>query len=278
MISLIIPSYRNPDYLDYMLDSCVKNKVDLDTKIIVVIDGFVNESTSVIEKYEKNVQVIELQDNVGMAKALNFGGYLAETEWLLIANDDQVMPSEWDRRLLESIKSIKRKMFENNYDDRLVITINQVEYDTSMYGFPVNASLGNAPKYFLYDQWIEYEKSISKKDEVTYDGEIFPFAIQKAHFMAVGGFDCDWYGKAAQCVDYDFFLRLELLDFKFFRTHALHMYHFGSVVTRKNEEAPRFRQLESEAHEIYKYKWGIPLYNGKNNSKIPPNISFRGFK
>ena len=39
MISLIIPTYRNPDYLDICLKSATEQQ-DNDNEIIVVIDGF----------------------------------------------------------------------------------------------------------------------------------------------------------------------------------------------------------------------------------------------
>ena len=43
MISLIIPTYRNPDYLDLCLQSAIEGQTTKN-EIIVVIDGFIEES------------------------------------------------------------------------------------------------------------------------------------------------------------------------------------------------------------------------------------------
>ena len=51
MISAVIPSYRSPKYLDICLDSLLNGQVN-DNEIIVVIDGFVEESQWVLDKYK----------------------------------------------------------------------------------------------------------------------------------------------------------------------------------------------------------------------------------
>ena len=51
MISVVVPSYRSPRYLDICLDSLLDGQVN-DNEIIVVIDGFVDESRYVIDKYK----------------------------------------------------------------------------------------------------------------------------------------------------------------------------------------------------------------------------------
>ena len=56
MISLIIPTYRNPKYLDICLRSAVGGRVNENNEIIVVVDGFVEESKEVLDKY-KNIRI-----------------------------------------------------------------------------------------------------------------------------------------------------------------------------------------------------------------------------
>ena len=67
MISLIIPTYRNPKYLDTCLKSAVAGQINKDkNEIIVVVDGFVEESKEVLEKYKGEIQVLPLEHNQGM--------------------------------------------------------------------------------------------------------------------------------------------------------------------------------------------------------------------
>ena len=98
MISLIIPTYRNPDYLDICLKSAIEQQTNIGKKvynsdnneIIVVVDGFVEESQPVLDKYKDNIKVLPLEQNQGMQQALNLGVMNAINEKILIVNDDNV--------------------------------------------------------------------------------------------------------------------------------------------------------------------------------------------
>jgi len=54
MISVIIPSYRNPKCLDICLESALKNQ-HKENQIICVLDGYVEESQHIVEKYKDKV-------------------------------------------------------------------------------------------------------------------------------------------------------------------------------------------------------------------------------
>ena len=97
MISLIIPTYRNPKYLDTCLKSAVAGQINKDkNEIIVVVDGFVEESKEVLEKYKGEIQVLPLEHNQGMQMALNLGVMNATNERIMIINDDNVLCVGWD--------------------------------------------------------------------------------------------------------------------------------------------------------------------------------------
>ena len=115
MISLIIPTYRNPKYLDICLKSAVEGQINPKGKneIIVVVDGFVEESKDVLKKYKGKIQVLPLEGNLGMQMALNLGVMNATNERIMIINDDNVLCVGWD--------SIWADMSEGE-----VITINQI--------------------------------------------------------------------------------------------------------------------------------------------------------
>ena len=115
MISLIIPTYRNPEYLDICLKSAVEGQINKDkNEIIVVVDGYVEESKEVIDKYRDNIQVLPLEDNQGMQMALNLGVMNASAEHIMLINDDNVLCKGW-----ASIWA--------DVGDKEDITINQIE-------------------------------------------------------------------------------------------------------------------------------------------------------
>jgi glycosyltransferase involved in cell wall biosynthesis len=267
MISVIIPSYRNPRYLDLCLHSLTTHQIN-QNEIIVVLDGYVEENKEVIEKYP-TVSWLPFEENMGMQTAVNFGVWNATSEKIFIINDDNVFPPEWDVRV------------EEQYHSNTIITVNQIEpTGPGMFNFPV-IDCGQTVDTFDMSKFIRTDKELSS-NKLTKDGNIFPFLMNKRWFMAVGGFDT-YYNSPNWC-DVDFFMKLELIPtIEFARIHNVHLYHFGSVATRKNKESSLFIQRQQFAYQQYEYKWGcVPnivenaLYH--NNSKfLYDGRKFRGF-
>jgi len=258
MISVIIPTYRNPEYLDLCLKSAIDQQGNKN-EIIVAVDGFYDESKDVLEKYKNDIKVLDLGHNQGMQQALNLGVINANNEKIFIVNDDNVFCSGWDTAIINSLNV------------NSVLTLNQIEpTGPSMFNFP-EYDFGRTPKEFQYEKFIDYEKSI-KQDKLTLDGGIFPFAMYKKDYMVVGGFDV-MYQSPFIC-DWDFFLKLDLNGVGFSRTHEAHLYHFGSTATKNrggDEDEIKFKKSEIPAAQLFAYKWGIPPALFNNLSHNPKN-------
>jgi len=260
-ISVVIPSYRNPKCLDICLHSALENRKSTDNEIVVVIDGFVEESTHIVEKYFDKVNFIPLEENSGMQHALNVGVYNSRGEWILIVNDDNVFPKDWDTIL------------ESDLKDKLILTPNQIERTPSIFNFVTN-DFGGVDN-FNFEKYTEEEVGC-RENKLTEDGEIFPFIMQKKYYMAVGGFDTI-YDSPFIC-DWDFFLKLELIGCKFLRSRKLNLYHFGSMATKNGNESERFRESEMVAAQTFEYKWGFRPFRNIDNSHTPKGDSIRGIK
>ena len=260
MISVVIPTYKSPEYLDWCLNSCIKGQTFDTNEIILIVDGYYEMSESVIEKYKGKIKVVDLGTNKGMCYALNTGMWYVQNELFLIVNDDNVFPDGWDKRLLDDW---------NKQGDKFVLTPRQIEpTGPSIFNFHIS-DFGTNAKAFKYEDYIEYEKLISES-KLSDSGEIFPFLMQKKYYMAVGGFDliypspfiCDW----------DFFLKLELIGCKFSMTHGTHFYHFGSKATKNRDdqkEKQEFTESEVVASQIFYSKWGFQPMRHSNNSHSP---------
>mgnify|MGYP000444871562 FL=1 len=94
MISVIIPTYQSPDYLDLCLKSVFEGQKNKN-EIIVVVDGFYELNKSVLDKYP-DVNILDLGFNQGLPVATNWGVYNASNEYILVVNDDNVFPKNWD--------------------------------------------------------------------------------------------------------------------------------------------------------------------------------------
>lgn len=264
MISVIIPTYRNPEYLDICLKSAIEQQKHKN-QILVAVDGYIEESQEILDKYKDNINILDLGKNQGMQQALNLGVMNATNEIIFIVNDDNVFCKDWDAVILDNIKD----------KDETVLTLNQIEpTGPGIFNFPVN-DFGRNPNDFEYEEFIKYENLI-KKDTLTSDGGIFPFAMYKKYYMAVGGFDT-MYQSPFIC-DWDFFLKLDLIGLDFVRTHKAHLYHFGSTATKNGNEGARFRATEGPAADIFRYKWGMDPMLYKNNSHSPEGSLIRGIQ
>ena len=260
MISVIIPTYRNPSYLDLCLFSAIDQQ-SYENEIIVAVDGFIEESQEVLDKYKNKIKVLDLGENQGMQQALNLAVMNATNDIIFVVNDDNVFCYGWD---LEIKKSLKEKS---------VLTLNQIENSgPGIFNFPIK-DFGTNPKNFQYKEFIKYEKSI-KKDSLTVDGGIFPFAMYKKYYMAAGGFDT-MYQSPFIC-DWDFFLKLDLIGLGFIRTHNTHLYHFGSTATKNGKEGIKFKETERPAAEMFRYKWGMIPKLFENNSHSPKGVNIKG--
>lgn len=254
MISVIIPTYKEPEVLDVCLRSAIAGQRH-NNQIIVVVDGFYEVNKEVLEKYRKDIQVLDLEENTGLCRATNLGVYNAEFDKILIVNDDNVFPEAWDQVLLEQ------------YKPGSVLAPNQIEPIPSMFKQFHIKNLGRDPKTFNINDFWEYEFTITE-DKIEESGSTLPIFMAKKDYMRVGGWDESYPG--AWVVDWDFFLKCELSGMKMLRTYNCHFYHFVSVGTEATTEEKQSKAIKEQAcHEYFKYKWGqYAKHNPINNSKL----------
>jgi len=254
MISVIIPTYKEPEVLDICLRSAIVGQRH-NNQIIVVVDGFYEVNREVLDKHKDHIQVLILEENAGLCRATNLGVYNAEFDKILIVNDDNVFPEAWDQVLLEQ------------YQPGSVLAPNQIEPTPSMFKQFNIKNLGRDPKTFNINDFWEYEFTITE-DKIEESGSTLPIFMSKTDYLRVGGWDESYPG--AWVVDWDFFLKCELSGMKMLRTYACHFYHFVSVGTEATPEEKQSKAIKEQAcHEYFKYKWGqYAKHNPINNSKL----------
>jgi GT2 family glycosyltransferase len=248
MISVIIPTYKEPDYLDLCLQSAIEGQEN-QNQIIVVVDGFYDINKQVLDKYKGKIDVVDLGDNYGLARATNMGVYNAKHDKILVVNDDNVFPYAWDTHLLDM------------YRDNSVLSPNQIEPNPSMFKQFHIHDLGKTIEEFNLDKFWEYEQSIAIID-IDFCGSTLPFMMQKSDYLRLGGWD-ENYPTNGVVADWDFFLKCRMSKLPLYRTYNCHFYHFAQVATGTNRQ-----EVEMQGHEYARYKWGSyiqhdPVYNRK---------------
>ena len=241
MISVIIPTYRNPEMLELCLRSAIKGQ-QYKNQIIVVVDGHYDINKEVLLKYEMFIDLLNFEQNVGLCKGTNIGVFNAIHEKILIVNDDNIFPMNWDIKLENDWSHLTKK-------DRIVLTPNQIEPKPSMFKQFVIKNLGTDIHSFDLEKFQLYEESISKA-EYSNTGSTLPILMSKQDFTKLGGWDENF--MLGMVADWDFFLKCQLDELKMIRTNSTHFYHFASVSTKGSER----QAAERDGHEYAKYKWG----------------------
>ena len=255
MISVIIPTYKSHEALDLCLKSTVEGQSNTN-QIIVVVDGFYNINKEVLDKYKGKIDVLNLEENVGTSRATNLGVFNAKHDKILILNDDNVSPKNWDINL------------ESDWEEGIVLTPNQIEPYNSMFPQFNIKDLGRNPKDFNLKQFWEYEEkqSFSHKDET---GSTFPFLINKKDYLKIGGLDQTYPSPSGFVADWELFMKCNLVGLKMVRTYKTHYYHFVSLTAKTPDQLEISQQYERNCHEYAKYKWGSYIqHNSINNLKF----------
>ena len=250
MISVIIPTYKSPEMLDLCLESVIGGLLG-ENQIIVVVDGYYDLNKKVLLKWEENINILNLEQNVGLCKGTNLGVYNALSDEILIVNDDNVFPKNWDKKL-------KHWNLQNNQ----LITPNQIEPLPSMFPQFNIKDLGKTYEEFEVDKFWEYEQSILKEQRDT-AGSTLPIYMKKQDYLRIGGWDENY--ELGMVADWDFFLKCNLSKIDLTRIYNCHFYHFTSI----SANGEKRQQAELSGHEYAKYKWGAYIqHNSSNNLKF----------
>tara|TARA_R110002153_G_scaffold272403_1_gene441062 strand:- start:464 stop:1231 length:768 start_codon:yes stop_codon:yes gene_type:complete len=254
MISVIIPTYKSPEYLDLCLQSAVEGQQN-NNQIIVVVDGHYDVNEHVLNKWCHAIEILILEENVGLCKATNLGVMNARHDKVLIVNDDNVFPKNWDETLEDDWG-----MYEG---ESIVMTPNQIEPYPSMFKEFVHKDLGTTPETFNLEEFYEYESNEASGEGKDECGSTLPILMSKTDFLRIGGWDENY--ELGMVADWDFFLKCRLSQMKMIRTYNCHFYHFASVSTNGEKR----QQAEQAGHEYAKYKWGGYIkHHPTNNNKF----------
>ncbi len=257
MISIIVPTYKSFQALDLCLHSAIKGQQGRNNQIIVAVDGHYDLNKEVLDKYKNSINILDLETNLGACKAINLGVYNACYDKILIVNDDNVFPKNWDLSLLES------------YQLNSVISPNQIEPYSSIFSQFVIKDLGRDPKTFDLEKFWDWETNLTTRLKIDETGSTFPIFMNKYDYLKVGGFDESYPSTSGVVSDWDFFLKCQLSGLKMLRTYECHFYHFVSLSVKSQEQINNSKQAERDGFEYARYKWGSYIkHNPQNNLKF----------
>ena len=97
--TVVIPNYNGIKYIDDCLASLYQGSAV--PEIIVVDNGSTDGSLALVREKYGRAQVISFNENTGFSKAVNAGIRAAQTEYVLLLNNDTIA----DRYMVEELET-----------------------------------------------------------------------------------------------------------------------------------------------------------------------------
>ena len=234
MISIVIPTYNNLDYLKLCLKSLKKNSSYKHEIIIHINDG--SDGTLNFVR-ANNFQYTISDDNIGLCSSINKAAKLVSNEFILYSHDDMYFCPNWDKVLLDEVKSLNH--------DKFYLSGTMIEPNSGH----IVSDFGTDLDTFKEDELLLKYKSINFYD---HQGTHFaPHLVSKKMWNKVGGFSEEFNPGIAS--DPDFNMKLWKEGVRIFKgLNDFKVYHFGSLTTRKRKNF-----IQNRGDKTFLKKWGI---------------------
>jgi len=239
MFSILIPTYKNFEYLKICINSLKKNS-KYNNQILVHINTEDLETENFLIK--NKISYTKSEFNSGMPKSLNTVSKLSTKNFVVISHDDFYYCPDWDGYLMSEIKKCKNSFFLYT---GLMMGPNQ----------PLNCNFGENFNNFdetsllnKYNDLTHYDFTGSTKH---------PAILKKELWERVGGWSEEFYPTGGD--DTDFLVKLWNVGVRDFKgVNKSRVYHFGSITTRKKKDSKN-NYLGSKANNIFLKKWGFSI-------------------
>ena len=236
MISIVIPTYNNLDYLKLCLKSLIKNSSFNHEIIIHINDGSDGTSDFIKANNYKHTSSI---DNIGLCTSINKATKLVSNQYILYTHDDMYFCPNWDKVLLDEVKSLNH--------DNFYLSGTMIE----PYSGHIVCDFGADLNTFNEDELLSKYKDINFYD---HQGSHFaPHLVSKKLWDKVGGFSEEFNPGIGS--DPDFNMKLWKEGVRIFKgLNDFKVYHFGSLTTRKKKNF-----IQNRGDKIFLKKWGFSI-------------------
>ncbi len=234
MFSIIIPTFNNIDYLKLCIKS-LNNNSSFNHEIIVHVNDGSDGTLEYVKK--NNIKYTYSVNNVGLCTAINSAAKLSTLKYILYAHDDMYFCPNWDKVLLDEVKSLNH--------DEFYLSGTMIEPNSGH----IVCDFGTDLDTFKEDELLSKYKSINFYD---HQGTHFaPHLVSKKMWDKVGGFSEEFNPGIGS--DPDFNMKLWREGVRIFKgLNDFKVYHFGSLTTRKKKNF-----IQNRGDKTFLKKWGI---------------------
>ena len=234
MITIVIPTFNNLDYLKLCIKSIKKNsKYNHEIKLHINdgSDGTLDFARS------NNIFYTHSKNNIGLCSSINLISSTVQNKYLLYAHDDMYFCPNWDETLLNEVTKIG--------NDSFYLSGTMIEPNSGH----INFDCGNTPKNFDENKLINNLDNLNFYD---HQGSHFaPHLVEKKLWDKVGGFSEEF--NPGMASDPDFNMKLWINGVRIFKgINKFRVYHFSSTTTRK-----KLNFKKNKGDITFLKKWGF---------------------
>ena len=217
ILSIIIPTYNNFDYLKFFLESLKKNSFFKHEIILHINDG--SDGTL---KYalDHNIKHTYSKTNIGLCSSMNKAYSLTTTDYILYAHDDMYFCKNWDIFLIDEI---------NKQDNNLYyLTGTNV---STRHGL-MNYDCGSSTDTFDENKFSKF--CVEDKTNNFQSSHWAPHLIHRELWDKISGFSEEF--NPGDGSDPDFCMKLWINNVRVFKgISKFKVYHFNSKTTRNSK-------------------------------------------
>ncbi|NJN42008.1 MAG: glycosyltransferase [Flammeovirgaceae bacterium] len=236
IFSILIPTWNNIDYVRCCVDSLKKNSKYTHQIIVHVNEG----SDGTLDWVKTNqLDYSYSQQNVGVCYGFNAASTLANTEFIILSDDDFYFAPDWDHHLLEEIRKTDQRSF--------CISGTMIEHSDSRNKCAI------APHDFGKTvQEFDEQKFLIKYSTIPFTdwsgSSWYPLAMPTSMWKLIGGLSVEF--SPGMGSDPDMMMKLWNAGVRYYKgVSASRVYHFGSRTTARVKRNNGYRQ--------FLLKWGI---------------------
>ena len=243
-LSIIIPSFKRADLLEYGLRSLAQQKIVSDYEIIVLNDGIQDNTQRVCESYKDRLNIRYIftgQRNHPEPVwripgfAINIGAKLARGKFMVIMCPEMYLLDDCVQAVIDSLKTNSKSLvITEGKDDQDGVFLNNIKQRTNL---------------------NELNRIYTTTPDLNTEFPFF-FGVSTSDFIDIGGYDEDFLGNCWD--DQDVIMRLKQNGASYLKlkSRVVHLYH-----SRLRYETAKIRDMWEYNKKIYDAKFGTVKRN-----------------
>jgi cellulose synthase/poly-beta-1,6-N-acetylglucosamine synthase-like glycosyltransferase len=235
MISVIVPAFNSEKTIKKTIEAILSQKTKEKIELIIVDDASQDNTVNEIKKFSEKINLIQLKENSGPAKARNTGAKKAKGEIIIFTDSDCIPEKNW---LKEMVKPFK---------DKEVIGV-QGAYKTKQKNL-----IAKFVQLEIEERYNLMKKEMQKKGSIDFIGS-YAAAYKRKIFLEFNGFNESF--PIASGEDPELSYRMEKKKLKLVFNEKAIVYHLHPESFLKYLKT-----------KFYRGYWRIPLYK-KHKEKI----------